>query len=125
MHPNEWIFFLTMEIAFADLLLYSLCPAPSLSVIYEQLLQLLCQDLKSVSQPTSVAAACVHLLTSLSDDSQVLEHRVRRVHRMVRKGKTPQASRRLCMLLNKYKSLKPEMVPWVRCFRIRPDQRLP
>ena len=102
---------------FADLLLYSLCPPVSLSVLYEQLLQLLCQDLQSKSWSTSVANACLQLLTSITDANQVLEHRVRRVHRMVLKGTRAQgtklAERRLCMLLKKYKDLKPQLVPWV------------
>ena len=78
-------------------------------MLYEQLLQLLCQDLMKVSLSTSVANACLQLLTSITDSSQVLEHRVKRVHRMVLKGKKP----KLCMLLKKFKDLKPQLVPWV------------
>jgi len=90
------------------LILYSLCPPVSFSMLYEQLLQLLCQDLMKVSLSTSVANACLQLLTSITDSSQVLEHRVKRVHRMVLKGKKP----KLCMLLKKFKDLKPQLVPW-------------
>jgi hypothetical protein len=95
-----------------DLLLYSLCPASSLQPTYEPLLQLL--YLHSSSSSAAITTPCCHLLATLTDESQVMAHRVRRVRRMLIKGKTPAARKRMGMVLRKYKDLRPDLVTWVR-----------